>query len=333
MRAAVPTLRLLAHRAKAVLVLSHRGRPKGRDAKLSLRADARHLGRLAKLSARFARTAAEARAMLKAAPRGGVVVLENLRFEKGEERNDPGFARRLAALGDYYVNDAFPVSHRANASVAAITRFLPSYGGLSLKCEIANLSKVMRRPRRPLVMVFGGAKISDKLAIFMRFRKHADRFLVGGALANTLLMLKGAEVKDSLVEKDLPAGVRAILGYPSVVLPEDLVWGGGKILDIGSKTCARFAREIAKARTVVWNGPMGVFERRAYAMGTQAVGRAIVRNRRAFTVSGGGETATALKKFGLLKRMSFVSTGGGAMLEFLSGKKLPGIAALEKNRK
>lgn len=330
MRAALPSLRLLMRRASAVLVVSHRGRPKNRDPKLSLRRDAAHLERLLTRPVRFARNMRSARRMLAA---GGVVVLENLRFEKGEEKNGPAFARRLAALGDYYVNDAFPVSHRANASVAAITRFLPSYGGLSLKEEVRNLSRVMRRPRRPLVMVFGGAKISDKLGIFIRFRRTADRFLVGGALANTLLALRGVDMRESLVEKKLPKKVRAILGYRNVLTPEDVVWHGRKAFDIGEKSMRRFSKEIAKARTIVWNGPLGVFEKAPYGRGTKAVGEAIARNRKAFSLAGGGETVAALKKFGLLKRISFVSTGGGAMLEFLSGKKLPGIAALEKNRK
>lgn len=333
MRAALPTVRFLARRAKAVLVLSHRGRPANRDPKLSLAKDAARLARLLGKRVQFAKTPPEARRMLKTASRGSTVVLENLRFEKGEERNDPAFAKRLAALGDYYVNDAFPVSHRANASVTAITRFLPSYGGLSLKQEIKHLSHVMQKPKRPLVMIFGGAKISDKLAIFIRFKHKADRFLVGGALANTLLMLKGADVKKSFVERNLPKGVRAILGLPNVVLPDDLVWREEKILDIGPKTSARFTREIKRARTVVWNGPMGVFERPVYAKGTRAVGQAIAGNRKAYKLVGGGETVMALKRFRLDGRMSFVSTGGGAMLEFLSGKKLPGIVALTKNRK
>ncbi|OGZ02062.1 MAG: phosphoglycerate kinase [Candidatus Liptonbacteria bacterium RIFCSPLOWO2_12_FULL_60_15] len=330
MRAALPTVRLLMRHARAVLVLSHRGRPKGRDPKLSLRRDAVHLSRLIGASVRFAQNMASARRMLAA---GGIVVLENLRFEKGEEKNDPVFAKRLAALGDYYVNDAFPVSHRANASVAAVTRFLPSHGGLSLKEELRNLSRVMRRPRRPLVMIFGGAKISDKLGIFIRFRRAADRFLVGGALANTLLALRGMDMRESLVEKKLPKKVRAILGYRNVLVPEDVVWHGRRAFDIGGRSIRLFSKEIAKARTIVWNGPMGVFENRSYAKGTKAVGAAIAKNRKAFSLAGGGETVTALKKFGFDKRLSFVSTGGGAMLEFLSGKKLPGIVALEKNRK
>ncbi|MDP3947545.1 MAG: phosphoglycerate kinase [bacterium] len=329
MRATLPTVRLLTARARAVLVLSHRGRPEVRDHKLSLRRDAACLARLLGKPVYFAQTITKARRKLLELPTGSVLVLENLRFEKGEEKNDRAFARRLASLGNYFVNDAFPVSHRANASVSAITEFLPSYGGLSMKQEIKNLSRVMRKPKRPLVMIFGGAKISDKLAVFVRFRDAADRFLVGGALANTLLAFRGMDVKDSLVE-EVPRTLRAILRYPNVYLPDDFAWHGRKIFDIGPRTAARFAKEIAKARTVVWNGPVGVFEKSVYAGGTKAVGAAIARNRKAYTVVGGGETVAALKRFGLDKRISFISTGGGAMLEFLSGKKLPGIVALER---
>lgn len=353
MRATLPTVRLLARRAKAVVVLSHKGRPRGRDPKLSLARDAARLARLLGRPVRFATTLGEVMRLLKTARKGSVLALENLRFEKSEEKNDRAFAKRLSTLGNYYVNDAFPVSHRSNASVAAITEFLPSYGGLSMKQEIKNLSRVMRKPKRPLTMIFGGAKISDKLAVFARFQKKADRFLVGGALANTLLAYQGMDVKDSLVE-EAPHTLRAISRYPNVYLPDDFAWHGRKIFDIGPRTAARFAKEITKARTVVWNGPMGVFEKRGFEKGTAGIWKAILANRKAHIVVGGGETVTSLRatrinadinadkrrknqhksayKISVNPRL-FISTGGGAMLEFLSGKKLPGIVALEKNNK
>jgi 3-phosphoglycerate kinase len=325
-------VQLLADHAKAVLILSHRGRPTKRDTKFSLRKDARHLAALLGRKVDFLETISEAKKAVRKVANTNIFVLENLRFYRGEEKNDHAFAKKLAALGDYYVNDAFPVSHRPNASISAITKFLPAYGGLSLREEIKNLSHILRRPRRPLVMIFGGAKISDKLQVFRRFKNRADCFLVGGALANTLLLMKGEDVGLSLVEKNSQAAYE-ILMFKNLLLPSDFRWNGRQINDIGPKTVALFSREIAKARTIIWNGPMGVYEKPAFSKGTLGIAKAIARNKHAFKLVGGGETVTALKLFGLDRKMSFLSTGGGAMLEFLSGKKLPGIVALEKSRK
>lgn len=233
------------------------------------------------------------------------------------------------------MNDAFAVSHRANASVAAITKFLPSYAGLELEKEITLLSRVMVHPKRPLVVVLGGAKAGDKLGVIKYFEHKADRFLLGGGPANTILSLKGIDVRDSVRDrdpKDLKT-LRAVAGYRNLILPDDFVWHGRMIWDLGPKAIRVFDKNIAVARTMLWSGPLGLIEQKKFSLGTLAVARAIARNRRAFSVAGGGETVMFLKKYKLDKKFSFVSTGGGAMMDFLAGKKLPGIEALRNSRK
>lgn len=332
MRAALPTVVFLAQHARAVVVLSHKGRPRGMDKKLSLKKDAALLAKLSRRKTSFIPhfDFEKIGTQIGKAKKGSVFVLENLRFLPGEAENDNKLAKQLAKLGDAYVNDAFAVSHRKNASVVALAKLSPSYAGFGLESEIANLSKVMKDVAKPLVMVFGGAKISDKLEILRRFRNDADAFLMGGALANTLLALRGMDVKKSLIEKDLPKSTKEILGYPHFVLPVDFREKDQKLLDIGPRTTDMFARFLSMAHTVVWNGPMGMAEKRGFEKGTKAVAEAIANNPDCFSVVGGGETVTALKKLKLDKKMSFISTGGGAMLEYLSGRKLPGIEALRK---
>jgi len=332
MRAVVPTITFLLKTSDHIVILSHRGRPNGVDKKFSLRKNAatltRLLGRKVIFLEKFNFPAA--RAKIAASPRGSVFLLENLRFDPGEEKNDPKFARKLASLGDCYVNDAFAVSHRANASVAAITKFLPSYAGLELEREIVSLSRVMKNPRHPLVFIAGGAKAADKLSVLKYFRTKADWFLLGGGPANTILALRGMDVKKSVRDMD-PKDVAAMKRFStakSIIIPSDFVWHGNLIWDIGPKTVAKFNEKIMKARTIIWSGPLGLIERPAYARGSLAVARAVVRNRRAFSVTGGGETVMFLKKYRLDKKFSFISTGGGAMLDFLAGEKLPGITAL-----
>ncbi|MGC9968821.1 MAG: phosphoglycerate kinase [Minisyncoccia bacterium] len=334
MRAVLPTITLLLKNSSKVVIVSHRGRPAGFDKKLSLRKDAADLSRLIRKKVVFVPhfRFGEIKSMVAAAPRGAVFLLENLRFLKGEEKNGPALARSLASLADFYVNDAFAVSHRANASVAAVTKFLPGYAGLELEREIASLSRVMQHPKHPLVVVLGGAKAGDKLGVIKYFKKKTDWFLLGGGPANTILFLKGADVKKSVRDRD-PRDLKAlksVAGYKNLVLPDDIVWCDSMIWDIGPKAIRVFKKKIGEARTILWSGPLGLIEKKKYARGSIAVARAVTRNRRAFSVAGGGETVMFLKKYKLDKKFSFISTGGGAMVDFLAGKKLPGIAALEK---
>ena len=279
MRAVLPTVRLLAARAEKVVIVSHRGRPEGFDKKFSLRSDAADLEHFIKRKVIFIPhfRFAEIKRTVTAAPRGTVFLLENLRFMKGEEKNDPKFARALASLADFYVNDAFAVSHRANASVAAITKFLPGYAGLEMEREIVSLGRAITRPRRPVALVLGGAKAADKLGVIEYFRRKADWFLLGGGPANTILALRGMDVKRSVRDRD-PKDLKAlapVAKYPNVILPKDFVWRGGKILDLGPETAAAFAAKLGTARTIIWSGPLGLIEERAYAKSSVAVARAI----------------------------------------------------------
>lgn len=334
MRAVLPTVKLLLKAKAKILILSHRGRPRGFDKNLSLRKDAAALGRMLERKIIFIPhfRFAEIKKEVENSKPGTVLLLENIRFLAEEETPAPELAKRLAGLADYFVNDAFAVSHRRSDSVAKVGRFLPSYAGLELEKEISVLSGVIKKPKRPLVVVIGGAKAHDKLGIIKFFRNKADAFLLGGTAANTLLRLKGIDVGRSLVDKtvaDQPE-LKRMLKYKNLFLPLDWKMGGNAILDIGPRTCQLYAQKLKVARTVIWAGPMGYIEKKKFAQGNLAVARAIAANREAFSVTGGGETVMFLKKYNLDKKFSFISTGGGAMLEFLAGKKLPGIEALKK---
>lgn len=335
MKAALPTINFVLKHAKAIVILSHKGRPLGFQKEFSLKKNASELETLLKKNIIFfpSFNFMEMKAKITAAGRGSIFMLENLRFMPGEASNHAGFAGNLASLGDYYVNDAFAVSHRANASVSAITKFLPSYAGLGLESEITNLIKAIERARKPLVMIFGGAKIADKLGVIKFFSakggKHrTDSFLIGGALANTLLHFKGIEMGKSLYEKEVSQDIKQLAKYKNIVLPVDYRTDDTAILDIGSATERIFGKIIHEARTIVWNGPLGTTERPAFAHGTLAIAKAITDNTKAFSIVGGGETIMFLKKHDFDGKISFISTGGGAMLDFLAGKKLPGLSAL-----
>ena len=352
-KAILPTLEFLIKRGVKVLILSHRGRPDGFAPSLSLKNFTLIFGRLFKKNIPFFERFdfAEIRRLLEAAPAGSVFFLENLRFLKGEEENDPKLAESLASLGDFYVNDAFAVCHRANASVDAIAGFLPSFVGLLLEAEIKNLRKAITAPQKPLVMILGGAKISDKIGLINKFFKKADYFLVGGGIANTILAAKGTGVGVSLYEKNVldfavklaqnekiiaPADVVVAKKVDSrnigafVRMPED-IGDAETVLDIGPRTVRKFGEILREAKTVVWNGPLGFCEDERFARGSRNVLK-IIAGTKAFSVIGGGETTALVEKMKIGKKFGFVSTGGGAMLEFLSGKKLPGLAALEKSR-
>ena len=294
----------------------------------------------------------EAEAVVKSLQPGDVALLENLRFHPEEEANDPEFARRLASLGDLYVNDAFGTAHRAHASTAGITRELPSAAGLLMTQELQVLGDILENPRRPLVAIIGGAKVSTKLAVLKHLLERVDALLIGGGMANTFLKAQGLEVGESLLEEDLVPEARALqqqaasrnvalllptdvvvtdrleAGLPRHVLPVDQVPPDGIIVDIGPQTIEAFGAEIDRAGTILWNGPMGVFEIPEFAAGTRAIAERLARSS-ATTVIGGGESVAAVEQLGLADKMTHVSTGGGASLEFLEGRELPGVAALE----
>ena len=354
--AALPTLRWLHDRDARTIVLSHLGRPGGRpNPALSLRPVAQALADRLGLRVAFAEDCVgepAARAIATMAG-GDLLVLENVRFHPEEERDDPAFARRLAELGDLYVNDAFATAHRAHASTEGIAHLLPSAAGLLMEAELDALSRILKHPEKPFVCAIGGAKIKDKLGLLRQLSELVTGFCVGGGMANTLLAAQGVNVGRSLRDDDLePArGVLDIckergvaLGLPSdaVVAPSldasararvvpigDV--GGEIILDIGPATARAYAETIASAKTILFNGPMGVYEQPAYRAGTQAVGDAIAgaTARGAVSVVGGGDAAAAAHMLGFASQMTHVSTGGGATLEFLEGTTLPGVAALE----
>ena len=353
-RASVPTLRALCERGARVVCCSHLGRPKGkRDERYSLAPVAPVLGRYLGREVRFVDDVAgeEARAAAAALGNGEVLLLQNLRFEPGEEAGDPDFAARLAALAEVYVNDAFGAAHRAHASVVGVAERLPAYAGYLLADEVAKLSKLLESPERPFVGVLGGSKVSDKLAVLRNLLDRVDELVVGGGMCFTFLLARGLEVGDSLVEPEQLGEVRALLERAAAagkrvllptdvvvaddfkadattkVVPADRIEPGWRGLDIGPETARAFAAAVHGARTVFWNGPMGVYEWEAFRAGTRAVAEAVARAD-GYTVVGGGDSAAALADLGLAGAVDHLSTGGGASLELLEGKTLPGVAAI-----
>lgn len=353
-RATLPTLRSLLNRGALLAVCSHLGRPKGKVVdELRMAPVGERLGELLEHDVVCASDVAGSAARAACESDARITLLENLRFEPGEEANDRDFAGRLAALGEAYVNDAFGASHRAHASIVGLPERLPSAAGKLLIQEIDELSRLLEAPDHPYVAALGGAKVSDKLDVIGNLLPQVDAFCIGGAMAFTLLRARGIDVGRSLVEEDrIPDAEKmledAAAGGVEVHLPIDVVAVDsldagaaretvslGDIakrigVDIGPRTTGTFAQAIIAARTVLWNGPMGIFEVDAYAQGTRGVAVAISEATRegAFTVAGGGDSAAALKKFKMIDAVSHLSTGGGASLEFLEGKELPGIAAL-----
>lgn len=330
--AVLPTIKFLIGRGAKVVILSHRGRPQShkRQKGFSLKPFAKILSKFLKKPVYFINNFDfnDIKREIKNSRPKTIFLLENLRFLPGEQKNDKRLARNLAKIGDFYINDAFSVSHRENASVVAITEFLPSYGGLLLEKEIENLSMTMKKPRRPLVIVLGGAKISDKIGLIINFLKRADVFLIGGGIANTFFASQKIPLGKSLCEKKMIPLARRLLKSPKIILPIDSVIKNGAVLDIGPNTSQNYAEIIKKARTIVWNGPMGYIENPKFTKGSQMIALAIIKSR-AFAVIGGGETISVMSgiKHQISNKM-FLSTGGGAMLEYLAGKKLPGIEAL-----
>ncbi len=349
--ASLPTLNLILERGGSIVAASHLGRPKGKPGRdYSLAPVARRLSQLLSGPVAFAEDCVGDEAVAKArlAP-GQVLLLENLRFHPEEEKDDAAFAQGLASLADLYVNDAFGSAHRPHASVHAIASFFQQpAAGLLMDAEVTALSRLLEAPERPFIVVVGGAKVSDKLDLLEHLIERCDALIVGGGMAYTFLSALGHDIGHSIVEKEREMEVRdlmtlcAVKGV-SLLLPEDhleakpgekgrptagpSVSGGYAALDIGPKTIRAFSSEIAAARTVLWNGPMGRFEDAPFAAGTEAVARAIA-SISGFTVVGGGDSAGAVKRFGLESGFSHISTGGGATLQFLSGKTLPGVAVL-----
>jgi phosphoglycerate kinase len=354
--AAIATLRWLHERGARTVVMSHLGRPDGKaDPKYSLRPVAAALAERLGTPVAFAPDCVgpEAEAAVAALHDGDVLLLENVRFHAEEERNDPAFAARLARLGDLYVNDAFGTAHRAHASTEGLAHLLPNAAGRCMEAELSALSRLTSNPAKPFVCAIGGAKVKDKIGVFTHLMENVDGFCIGGGMANTFLAALGTSVGSSLRDADLEPA-RAILQLAkdknvAFHLPVDAVVapafdaddrahvvpigavGGEMILDIGPQTAAAYAAVIEKAKTIVFNGPMGVYEKPAYQAGTRVVGDAIARATRAgaSSVVGGGDAAAAAHALGFADAMTHVSTGGGATLEYLEGKTLPGVAALE----
>lgn len=336
--AILPTLRWLLARGCRVLIISHKGRPSPlkaakrvqRNSIVSLRENIRPLERALGTGVRFIDHFRfdEIRAALRDSPPKSVYLLENIRLLPGEEKNDAALAKTLASLGDFYVNDAFAVAHRAHASVAAIAKYLPSYAGLLLEKEYATLSRIMKNPPHPFVVVIGGIKASDKMPVILHFLRRADHFLLGGAVANTMLAARGVNVGNSVYDPTLLALGGKLANNKKICSLRDWLWDRNKILDIGPLTIKDFVSHIARAKIVLWNGPLGQLEDIRYANGSIAIAKAIAKSK-AFSVVGGGETTQLIRSLGLQKKISFLSTGGGAMLQFLAGKRLPGIAALQ----
>jgi phosphoglycerate kinase len=354
LRAVIPTLRHVLDAGACVVLASHLGRPKGGpDPKYSLRPVAERLAALLERPVPLAPDCVgpDTRAQALALKAGEVLLLENLRFHPEEEKNDDGFARQLAELADCYVNDAFAAAHRAHASIAAITRYLqPAAAGLLMQRELAALGRILEAPERPLVALLGGAKVSDKVALVEHLIGRVDGLVIGGGMAFTFLRALGHSVGRSLVEPERIEAARGALEAArrrgvqltlpvDVVVADGLESSSGRVvgirdipaaqmgLDIGPLTVDKFAGVLKPARTIVWNGPMGVFERPPFAAGTLAVARAVA-DAPAFSVIGGGDTIAAVNMAGVADRIGYVSTAGGAFLEFLEGRALPGVEAL-----
>ena len=350
-RAALPTIQYLLDHGAAVILASHLGRPKGGpEAKYSLKPVAEYLGKLLGKPVAFAEDCIGplAQAAAKALKPGEVLVLENTRFHTEEEKNGAEMAKELASLADVYVNDAFGSAHRAHASTAGIAAYLPAVAGFLLEKEIKYLGQAIDNPKRPFVAILGGAKISDKIGVIKNLLDKADAILIGGGMANTFFKAQGYPVADSLVEEEALETARELLssGQNKLRLPVDVVLAdkfdaeaetkiiavgpipdGWRILDIGPETVKAYAKVIAGAGTVVWNGPMGVFEFPRFAAGTYGVAKAVAASS-AISVVGGGDSVAAINQSGLADKITHISTGGGASLEMLEGLELPGVAAL-----
>ena len=356
-RATLPTVKRLLDEGATLLLMSHLGRPKGADEQYRMGPVAKRLGELLGREVRYKSAQGPATSktagFVEEAPEGSVTLLENTRFDSRETKNDPGLARELAAYADIYVNDAFGAAHRAHASTEGVANLLPSAAGLLLQREIEVLTNLLKNPQKPFKVVLGGAKVSDKIGVIENLLELADSILIGGAMAYTFLKAQGGEVGGSLVEEDKLDTARALLerakakgitlhlpadsfcarkiaeGVETRVFPSDKIPEGWLGLDIGPEAVSSFQRALENAKTILWNGPMGVFETPPFDSGTRAVAQTIA-SLDAYSVVGGGDSVAALNATGLQDKIDHISTGGGASLEFLEGQTLPGVAALHK---
>lgn len=350
-RASLPTIKYILDQGASLILMSHLGRPKSAsDSEFSLRPAAEVLSSLLERPVKMApdTVGSEVETMVKDLQPGDVLMLENTRFHTGEEKNDLELAKQLSVLGEVYVNDAFGSAHRAHASTEGVARFLPAVSGFLMEQELEYLGRAVANPEHPYIAILGGAKISDKIDVVESLLSKADKLIIGGGMANTFLAAQGLNMQDSLVEASALDTAKSILDKAGdkLILPVDAVIAdkfeenansqvvdvdkiptGWRMLDVGPKTLERYKRSLEGAKLIVWNGPVGVFEMPRFAEGTFALAKMLAESG-ATTVIGGGDSASAVKKAGVAKQMTHVSTGGGASLEFLEGKELPGVAAL-----
>ncbi len=350
-KAALPTIQYVLDQGASLMLMSHLGRPKSAsDPAFSLRAASETLATLLNRPVQMAPdcVGAEVETLAKALKPGDVLMLENTRFHAGEEKNDLELARQMAALGEVYINDAFGSAHRAHSSTEGIARFLPAVSGFLMEQELEYLGRAVANPEHPYIAILGGAKISDKILVVETLASKCDKLIIGGGMANTFLSARGLNMQDSLVEAESFETAKTLLGKlgDKLVLPVDAVIAdkfdaeanaqvvdvdkipaGWRMLDVGPKTISLYQATLDGARLIVWNGPVGVFEMPKFAEGTFALAKMLAESK-AITVIGGGDSASAVKKAGVARQMTHVSTGGGASLEFLEGKELPGVAAL-----
>lgn len=343
----IPTLQYLIKQKSKIILMSHLGRPDGKIKKnLSLEPIAKELGKLLrkkvkKLDKAIGKEVEEAVAVMKP---GDIIMLENIRFYPEEEKNSLKFAKQLAKLGDIFVNEAFAVSHRKHASVFGITKYLPSVAGFLFEREVRELDGVLHKPKHSLMVIIGGAKVETKIKVIEKFLKKADKVLIGGALPNTIFAAKGVEMGRSLIEKDVFRIVEKLdLENPKLLLPIDFICQNAELslrtingvketesaLDIGPRTVELFLESLRNAKMIVWNGPMGLIEKEPFDKASEAIAKAIIQSK-AYSIIGGGDTVAFINKLGLEKKFNYVSTGGGAMLEYFANETLPGIEALKK---